>query len=110
MGRVSQRPVPSETTCFVVRNRGAAVCGKSIIFSRWWNRAFRKRAIFEVFCVLLLLKGVFFRSCRPVSWQQVKEVDRRKTLQNKGFRSDFASFYLFYSFDILKRLDFADLF
>ena len=40
-------------------------------------------------------KGVFFRCCSSAFWQEVDEVDTRETLRNKGFRSDFTSFYLF---------------
>ena len=73
---------------------GAAFCGKSIVLSRWWNRAFRKKAIFEAFSAFFPLKGMFF--VRAVL--NVEEVDRREMLRNTGFRSDFASFCLFDSF------------
>ena len=84
-----------------MRNGGPAFCGKSIILNRWRNRAYRKRAIFEVFCALFwpsFLEGGFCRLCCHVSWQHVEEGDRRETRRNNRFRSDFASLSLFDSF------------
>ena len=83
-------------------------------FSRLLGVFFRKKAIFEAsWAFFSFLKGRFCCLCCHVSWQhcyKVEEVDRRETLRNKGFRSDFAFVYLSTPFDVLKRLDFATFF
>ena len=100
-GRVNKRPVPSESTCFVVRNGGASVCRESSILSRMVESAFRNRALSEGFCVFFFCPlKFFFRSCHPVS--QPKRM-------TQGVPERFCVF-LPPLFDVLKRLDFADPF
>ena len=81
-------------------------------FGAWFRRkvdddqkiaksAFSQRAIFEAFCAFFwpsFLEALFSRLWSSVSWQTGVEVDTRETLQNKGFRNDFASLYLFEPF------------
>ena len=91
--RVNKRPPPSEITVFVVRNPGAAFCRKSIIVSRWWTRALCRKPMSEdllrFFFGLAKSVFLFFISGVLALGGEVKEVERSKTLQNKGVSERF---------------------
>ena len=94
----NKRPVPSETTCFVVRNWGLQFADFTFFSAGWWNRVFCKKAILEDL-LRIFFRGSFWASffvCGVLAHGgEVEEVQRRETLQNKGFLSEFASLHVF---------------
>ena len=111
--RVNQRPPLPKA--LIMRNGGAAFCGKSIIVSRWWNRDFCQKAILEDLLRVLILAWqnpyFVFHLWRFGSWRRIQRGRKtRKRFNTRGFGAISRLLRLQLPLDGLDRLDFAEFF